>query len=341
MENPSRAKRDLSLDFLKGSAVLFMILTHVNAFFYNGTSSWMNFWTWWGASMAFVTFVFAYGVGYRKHIEKKSLDRPQILRRLGLLAIGYFLTAIWVDWIWFDKPAELADLFQVLTLQEIPAYTEFMLAFLLYGLLLVLFKKTFLSWIKKGWPLLLVGLLTYPLARHLYTLDWGVGLPTLVKGILVGHESLNRWGVLSYFVVFATGLIWGHHFLGKEKSKLSSLLVFGTLLAALLGLKIAGAYPERWPPSVLYLILGLAYSFGVFALWDLLRKIPKAILDFAVFIGKNALYFFVFHTLFVITISVIIGHQRFGELVTLGFFSWVILLNSLFAKAIQKPLSVI
>ncbi|HLD96614.1 MAG TPA: heparan-alpha-glucosaminide N-acetyltransferase domain-containing protein [Patescibacteria group bacterium] len=91
MEDKSETKpiRDLSIDFLKGTAVLFMIVTHVNAFFYDGRLPWLNFWTWWGATICFISFVFAYGLGYGTRLARGPLDRKSTLKRLFTLLTGY------------------------------------------------------------------------------------------------------------------------------------------------------------------------------------------------------------------------------------------------------------
>jgi len=328
----SKPIRDLSLDLLKGTAVFFMIVTHVNAFFYNAQAAWLNFFTWWGATICFVTFVFAYGWGYGIKFSKGPLDKwPTFKRVLGIL-LGYYLVSGWIYLIWWGRPATPAGLLKIFLLLDLPEFTEFILSFVFYGALVLLFDRFFIKLARSFW-LPVLGIATYVLSRYLYGLDWGWA--TAGKSLLVGHENLNRWGFLSFFAIFAFGVTFGYHFLKSPRRRLWQLGLFAVSALAVLLLSRAGFSSERWPPSVLYLFWGLAYSFGALNVFPLLTKLP-AVLSFFSYLGRNALDFFIGSTLVTITAADLIGYRRFPEAATLAVLTGVLAINYLLSRLIRK-----
>ncbi len=311
-----------------------MIITHVNAFFYNSQAAWLNTLTWWGATICFVTFVFSYGIGYGRKLSNGGIDKRKTVKRLAALALGYYLVAGWTYLVWWGNPPQLSGLLRVFLLMDMLAYTEFMLPFVLYGLIVLFLDKFLTKLLEKKW-LALVGIVLYILARYLYTLDWGGTTATALKGILVGNGDLNRWGLLSYFVVFAFGLTWGYQFLRSHHRPSFQKAVFIALAALVLLLNFLGFNIERWPPSVLYLAYGLAYSFGVLSLWPILQRLPK-LLEPILFMGRHALDFFIGHTLIVITTSTTIGHARFGDAATTLIILAVLSTNYFLAVLLHK-----
>ena len=332
----SKPARDLSIDFLKGTAVIFMILTHVNAFFYSGRLPGLNFWTWWGATICFVTFVFAYGLGYGTRLTQGPLDRKNTLKRLFTLLAGYFAVAAPVYLIWFGNPPTLAGLVKVFLIQEIPAFTEFMLAFFFFGILLILFEKWITAALRRIWVLPVVGLVSYIAAVIIYSVPVNNYYLANLKGLFFGNLDWNRWGVLSYFIIFSFGLTLGYHLLKSNRRRAWQFGLFAVSSAIVFLLSQTGFYSERWPPSVLYLAWGLAYSLGTLVAWDVVLPRARRIVAPIVRIGHFALDYFIIHTLMVVAFADLIGYRRFEAGATIAVFSGVISVNYLVSYLIRR-----
>ncbi|OGC62740.1 hypothetical protein A2890_02445 [candidate division WWE3 bacterium RIFCSPLOWO2_01_FULL_53_14] len=335
-QSDSRPVRDLSIDFLKGTAVIFMIVTHVNAFFYGGRLPLINFWTWWGATICFVTFVFAYGLGYGIRLTRGPLDRRDTLKRLAVLLGGYLVVASWIYWIWFGNPPTWSGFFKIFLFQEIPAFTEFMLAFFFYGILLLTFEKWVAAALRRIWVLPAIGLISYIASTILYSIPVSNYYLVNIKSLFVGNLDWNRWGIISYFIIFSLGLTFGYRLLESNRKRAWQLGLFAISSITVFLLSQTGFYSERWPPSVLYLAWGLAYSLGALVAWDTVLAKVRLLLTPIVRIGHFALDYFIFHTLLVVTLADLIGYRRLESGPTVAIFFGVILANYLISRLIRK-----
>lgn len=331
-----KTTRDLSLDFLKGTAVIFMIATHVNAFFYDGRLPLLNFWTWWGATICFVTFVLTYGIGYGNRLARGPLNRRDSLKRLATLLAGYWVVAAWVYWVWFGNPPTWSGFLKIFIFQEVPAFTEFILAFFFYGILLLVFERWISSALRRIWILPAVGLISYITSQILYSIPVGNYYLANLKSLLVGNLDWNRWGILSYFIVFSFGLTFGYHLLESNRRRAWQIGLFAVSSFIVLLLSQAGFYSERWPPSVLYLAWGLAYSFGALVAWDTVLARVRRILIPIANIGRFALDYFIVHTILVVTFADLIGYRRLEAGPTMAILFSVISVNYLISHLIRR-----
>lgn len=309
-----------------------MVLTHVNSWYYTHAASWLSFFTLWGASICYVTFVFAYGIGYGKQfIRKGLLDTSSTLKRLGALLLGYYFVAVWLSSFWAGRFLNIKEVLRIIFFIELPSYTEFLPTFVFFGVILLIIQKPLQSLLKR--PILSVsaGILIYGAATYLFSLNWSFPAGNILKGLLVGYGNLNRWGILSYFPVFLWGITWGSRF---DPADRAGKIKLGLLAAGIIGffvLRGAGVTSERWPPSVPYLLWGLSYSLGILTLWPVLAKI-KYLVSAGVFMGKNAFDFFIWHTVIIITsVAVLIPYRSFDEVGTLVALGIVLAVNSLIA----------
>jgi len=312
-----------------------MILTHVLAFFYDRSYAWLTFFIGWGATICYVTFVFAYGIGYGKRLLKGLLNPGETIRRLAVLLLGYYFIASWVYSIWADRILNLDEFFKIVFFIELPAYTEFLPTFVFFGLFVLAAQKQLVKLFARPWVILITAILIYVTARILYIPDWGGDISNTFKGLLVGSGDLNRWGVLSYLPILLFGLAWGGNLEKTLKTRTQqSLFAFFAVGAYILVVTGLSSW-SRWPPSVYYLLYGLAYSFGVLAIWPLIEK-TELITKGGAFLGKYAFDFFIGHTLVVITAAALLGYQTFPEAVTLSILAAVILVISIASRIIHK-----
>ena len=118
-------ERDYSLDFLRGLAVIFMVITHVFALFYKGPNPIMDWFIWWGATVCFTTFLFIFSVLYGLKLSKGGLDVKKELKRFGVILAGYYLIGFWVSLFWGEQTP-----LEVLLFIKQPEFVEFIIAFL-------------------------------------------------------------------------------------------------------------------------------------------------------------------------------------------------------------------
>ena len=309
-----------------------MVLTHVNSWYYTHAAAWLSFFTLWGASICYVTFVFAYGIGYGKQLMRNGfLDVSSTLKRLGALLVGYYFVAIWLSSIWAGRIINVKEILQIIFFIELPSYTEFLPTFVFFGLIFLALQKPIRALVNRPILAIGVGILIYALATYLYQFSWNFPAGNVFKELLVGYQNLNRWGILSYFPVFLWGIIWGNRFDPADKAGKLNLALLAIGVIGFFLLRNAGISSERWPPSVPYLLWGLSYSLGVLAFWPVFARL-KPLLSAGVFLGKNAFDFFIWHTIIIITsVAVLIPYRVFNEIQTILALVIVLAINALIA----------
>lgn len=263
--------RRYSLDILRLVAILLMLYAHVVSYFYTadvvlivGLKDWANI-------VCFTTFLFVSGavtyLAYLKNFRKNNLPRAKLLKRTGILLTGYYLLAIIVsaEAIFQPERIVLAKLIRILLLLDVPGYTEFLLPFVFYALLLLAMPRMIKQVATNGWLLLIVGGGLY-VAGELLALNLDLSGALASWGSLVwGDEGLYRFPVLQYLIVWLIGIHWGTIMLdGEEEAvelKRESYLLGILLLVALAAFAYQGEelVLRRWPPSLAFLAVGLAW----------------------------------------------------------------------------------
>ena len=180
------------------------------------------------------------------------------------------------------------------------------------------------------WPivLILISFIIYVVAGRLYTLDGGGNFLTVVKTLMVGNGHTHSYGVLSYFPVFVFGFVSGGIQKNSERSadKLLIPLLFILCSIVFVFLRISGfSLWYRFPPSVLFLLYGIIYSFAVLLLYNYIKK--ASILNrYFVFLGKRALFIFLINVILILGLSQLLNHATFAA-ATVWLLQLVIILS--------------
>ncbi|MDO8513543.1 MAG: acyltransferase family protein [bacterium] len=277
----SKPARDYSLDIIRGIVVLIMIIAHAIDFYHDGSSTFLHYLVISINTITFTIFLFlsgaiAYLVYLKNHYSEKTLFH-HIGRRLGLLLGSYYVL---VCISLFDKiiSASLYDqlrlILDVLLFRNVPSYTEFLIPFLLFSLLIIPLRKT-MTKLAENIPLAItvslgiyaLGMLLYHISLPSYLIPW--------KALLVGHDSIYRFPIFQYFPIYIFGLQWGRYLVNtsnvKEKGITSQILLWltaGILIISvavylLMNTPISHIF-LRWPPSVPFLLTGLLAIFILF-----------------------------------------------------------------------------
>lgn len=307
--------RNLTLDKLRGVAVFLMILAHAIVFFNFSANNTLDKISKFGDTIVFTTFLFVSGaVGYLAYINSRHIKEVVLnkaAKRSGSLLLGYYLVAIVaaMENVNNYAPKELLlRLARVLTFIEVPSYSEFILPFIIYGLLLAVFKNYWEKILSSKITVVIVGLLIYLLGAWLHTID--VPYPWFnYKAIFVGHGGIFRFPVFQYFPVLLLGLSWSRDVLEAKRSKVEitlihfAIIIIGTVSALLLNNYIefidVNNLLERWPPSIFFIFAGLLFVYVITILIELTKNNTVFLVVQWGFnlLGKSAFSYYIIHIL--------------------------------------------
>lgn len=327
------SSRDQALDFLRGNAIIFMVLTHVIVLFYQGLSPTLSLLSWWGGTVCFTIFLFVFSSVIGLKLSKKIINTSKELNRSIKLLLGFYIVAICVH-LFINNSGNLNDLSDILIYKNLLEFTEFILAFIFYIWFILVFKKAFARLLQSVWVLLLLAVGIYIVSRYGYQLHWGQGYINIIKAQLIGHNDWHTFGIFSYFPVFTIGLIWGYKCVDKNFKKIKwSGVTSGVLLVVLVCLKYLNwSSFQRWPPSVLFLLIGLSYSFVILWFYQWISQI--SVFDNLIkFIGRNPFFYYVAHLVLLMPARYYSVVSKPDEFNTILIFLGVIVLISVFILA--------
>ncbi|OGH87629.1 MAG: hypothetical protein A3J93_03865 [Candidatus Magasanikbacteria bacterium RIFOXYC2_FULL_42_28] len=303
-------KRYLEIDFLRGSAVFLMLVAHINFVFTKNYNFILDTLTWFGATICFSVFIFCFAFSYGlKLSDNKKLNLKKETKRFFRLLFVYYGSAFCAQYFIFSN-ISIEKLYLILTFQYLPVFTEFIIPFFLYVILILIFFPVFKKLLKYPILFISISLAIYFFGQWLYPLDGGGNFLNVIKTLLVGNGDVHAFGVLSYLPIFVLGLIVGES-QSDKKGELAVVVIFVTAVILFAFLKILGfSVWHRFPPSVLFLLYGVIYSFGVLLLYRYLKKIIP--LDkFFIFLSKKTLFIFFISILIILGSSNLLNKAKF------------------------------
>lgn len=317
-------RRQYSLDIIRLGAVLLMLFAHTVSYFYIGGNGYVLGLKDWGNIVCFVTFLFVSGtvtyLAYLKDFRKHNLPRNKLLARLGYLLAGYYFLAsvVSAEKIFQANKIDLGVVARILSFEYVPGYTEFLLPFVFYSLLVICFPKQVKAIAKSAWLIILVGGGSYLLGEFLYQVADLSGILGKWASLIWGGENLYRFPVLQYLLVWLVGMHWGVIIRDGEEEQAE--LKRETYLLAILFAVAVGAYASggsdlvlrRWPPSLPFLAIGLAwvglqliFFYKISTVARVIRNIYKRLI-WLQFISQKAFMVLIIHTS-LITLGVMVG----------------------------------
>lgn len=304
-------ERSPEIDFLRGSAVFFMLIAHINVVFVKEYNFILDKLTWWGATISFSVFLFCFAYIYGlKLSDNKKLNLEKQVKRVFLLLFIYYVAAF-LGHYFLSSSISASEFYSILTFKYLPIFTEFIIPFFLYIILILIFSPVLKRLLNRPIVFIFISLAIYFLASWLYTFDGGGNFLNVVKTLMVGSGHIHSYGVLSYFPIFVFGLIAG----GTQKNsvgKPSALLIFILCSVLFLFLRISGlSLWYRFPPSILFLLYGIIYSFGVVLLYKYIKKV-SILNKYFIFLGKRALFIFLINVILILGLSSFLNHATFA-----------------------------
>jgi len=301
------------LDLLRGLAVFLMILAHSVYFFHNRDNSFILALETIGNTFCYVAFLLVSGaVSYIAYIHNNdnAIDKKRIFKRILVLLLSYYLIAIFVEIknvISADGFAKLKIIFDIISFRLLPSYTEYIVPFIIYPVLLIFFNKFFSYLSKKVTVVLIFSVLVYLSGYILYQIPVeGYLLPW--KALLAGADGYFRFPILQYFSIYAFGLCWGYRLItlknvSKKRKFVGQCIIIFAILSLIIiygGNNLAiplGDILLRWPPAPGFLFLSLALSFLAAYIIYLFKRFSAlpVMRDFLLVLGQNAFAIFWAH----------------------------------------------
>lgn len=343
----SKPPRQYQLDIIRGIAVLLMISAHAIDFYHDDSLSYLRHFVTFANTFVFSTFLFISGavafIAYLNREDKWTKVRRRLIQRLLVFLLGYYLLALISLG---DKiiAASIVERWKILTniitFQNIPAYTEFLIPFFVYGALLIflpqLYKKVAANWrLALSYSLLLyiAGFLLYYLPVPASLIPW--------KALLVGHNHLFRFPILQYAPIYIAGLQWGNWLLAhshapdRRRLSLKIMAVTSLSLAAIAFIYFSLNTPWdkvflRWPPSPVFILIGLAFIFFlnfILSYRQEMRAHPF-MRDTFLLLGQNAFALFWTH-IFLLKLFQLSGGAQVSSLLIVASLFLTLLITSL------------
>ncbi|MDR0928348.1 MAG: hypothetical protein LBM74_01380 [Oscillospiraceae bacterium] len=296
--------RNRALDVFKGMLVGLMVYGHVLQFF--GVLDVFAVFSigWNGLSTAiFPGFVFAFGWAVSLAYLGKPLGRvwPRLLR-IALKSLGaFYLSGTAYRVLRENKPFAAGMVRRILLLQDIPGWSEFLLAFALYALLTLVLLKPLTA--LRRHPLALLGVCALCLGGCFLPYEQ-IHSPYL--GLLVGTRDQVLFPVLQHAPYFLLGL-----YFPVRNRRYTWVWVACAAISTGIGLLIwlRTGLPERFPPSIGWMLLpagvlvGLvacAWGLGQISLGRMARYNP---LIPVVAMGRDSLFYLLGSNLILFTLA--------------------------------------
>jgi hypothetical protein len=335
MEPLSPSKREISIDMLRGFAVLLMILTHAISFFHIGNDPLITNIGLIGGTLSFGLFLFLSGAAaYFSYVGRDFSQSPDagrakrqkiLTRTIGLL-IGYYIVAIAASLPTFSFPPNLTwvdNISKIIFFYNVPQFTEFIIAFVIFNLSLIPFHKVYRFLVKRPLLLILTGIFLYVVGSFMVGISTD-GVLLNLKALIVGEGDLHRFPILQYAIVYLLGMSWGRFLTRFRESgvriRVSILAGAASLAMAVMGtisfgyLNFAWMEPlKRFPPSITFLLWALAAGYFLYAFITFtgnLKFLGAGQVGLH-YMGVNAFNFFTFHVLLLFIYQFVTGDKHF------------------------------
>lgn len=337
--------RNKSVDFLRGTAIILMLVTHINSFFLDNNDSILDYVTWAGATLCFTIFLFCFGFGYgHKMTYEKKLDRSKNLKRSLILLLSYYVTAITAQFL-LTNSISLRDILSIFSFTLQPPFTEFMIPFAIFTFLLTFIYDPMRSSLQGhrhySFTILLayftMSVMLYITSHYFLSSTPTKPLLKTIKILFIGQTNMHTFPILEYSPIFIFGLTIGY--LGRSK-KLShkqehiftwKIFWFSLILIGIISFMKLSTW-KRWPPSILFLLIGINFISLILVNYKWIKRI-KSVRSLFIYLGENSLIIFMLNVFIIIGVAWFRNFQLLSEastvLMNVGLIFIIIVLTSI------------
>jgi uncharacterized membrane protein len=352
--------RNITLDITRGLVVATMVITHVLSVLGGGKNA-LNIIRDVGNIVAFTSFLFIFGMTLYKSVFAQeynpALKQKQLFRIYRFLIIYYILAFFGVIFI-LQKEPDYTIIYKTIFFLYMPNLLEFMLPFIIYTLIALIIKKYLLPkpqlyYFKDNvWRILAIGITIFIIGNFLHNIftDLTITSSSDIKrfiALLWGNGSIVRYPLFQYSPILCLGLCFGNLFFYKisypnnmYKNKMLNKLInniFLLILYVTVGIWIESNFVsfkyiytiDRWPPSVLFLSLGLCYCFTCF--WTSTRINIRYFNIALAYLGRKPIQILLFH-LIILRILEIFKFPTTDNIILLGIYIIIFLVGYKFIE---------
>jgi len=286
-------ERDYSIDGMKGTLVIMMILAHIVQFFSCGIygeqfSLYVNLTT-------FSGFMFTSGYAcYSAYISSNMANSvliKKISRNVFKTLIAFYISGISYV-ILIERDLTKNALMRILTFDKIPGYSEFLLSFLLVYIL-VYFFRPILAKMNGCW----IGICCI-LSLLMTCIDYQlISMPLL--GGLIGTTLFPCFPIIQYASYWLVGM-----YLSAKNIVYNNIILLTSLLGTsgfVIYCRCLKQIPLRFPPSAIWIIGGYFFVLLYFVIWKKCGVFLKH-LSVVQKIGQKSLIYLVFSNILIFAI---------------------------------------
>lgn len=306
--------RNPEIDVTKGILTIGMVFAHVYQLLGNRQNNILESIDYLINWASFSGFLFCFGfVSWIAYLQKVQLPWNNILRTTFKCYIAFIISGVAYRMLIDSETASLALLFRIAAIRDIPAHSEFLLAFAVVTIFGAIFKK-YIHIMTMQWKNLLLST-TICLALPFF-------MPSIpdydpLISLFIGNEKFLVYPIIQYFPIFLFGAFVARNqkWFNMRSYLFFSLFGLGILIAgALLNMPIT-----RFPPSPVWILssIGFVFLYRGFAeiIWN---KFPNIFKQYLNVVGQNVLFYLLVSNL-IIFVGVRLNHQL-SDLQTLLFF---------------------
>lgn len=299
--------RDRSIDVGRGILTILMVYCHVLQFFAD-TSLFPAAGPFMDAInlTVFQTFVFYFGMtAVLAYLRKPWRAALPGMLNTALRSYGAFVVSgIAFRVLRENQPLAVGVVRRILQLKDIPGWSEFLIAFTGYALLLMLLFPIFRRLAEKPLWALAVGAVCL-VAGMLIPYDSVSSVPL---AIFIGGRQFSYFPVLHYMPFFLAGMVFAK---GDKTIRLRVGILAAVCAAAGIVWRIVDGMPGRFPPTWGWLALGTAYTSvvvlsgkGLSLLSGTpLRKVSDVVCSVLSHFGSRSLYYLVASNIAIFTLA--------------------------------------
>ncbi|WP_156842272.1 hypothetical protein [Novosphingobium aquimarinum] len=297
---PATDDRNYALDVMKGLLVAGMVLAHTIQFLNGRDSSLLRLGSHFINLVSFSGFLFCFGYAcWIAYFSRARLPTSRILSTALKCYGAFVVSGLALLVLLRNEPLSLQLVWSVVLVRNLPAYSEFLLAFALVILIAALCAKA-VRYLANNLTLLL------GFSIAMLVLAWFVpDAPSVdpVVGALIGGGDFSYFPALTYSPIFLAGA----YLAAKPAVPTRWIVGIGLATFSLFVLAwIAGFGVERFPPEPIWIVSSFGASLLYFVLsgW-LVKTLPMAASNVLIAIGQNSLGYLVLSnlTLFVVAQS--------------------------------------
>lgn len=290
-------ERDLSIDIFKGFLVIGMIICHCMQFFsdmelYPVSSIVVNLLN----IITFPGFVFAFGyTSYLAYFNNGRGDaRKRILKNAFKTLMAFYISGIFYRILIDKKTLNISTILPIITLFDIPGWSEFLVSFAFFSLVTAIFYYPLKQLINNENILILISILLLLTSFISYE---RVTIPQI--GLLIGTTEFASFPMVQHMPFYLMGIYFSKRSIGYNRNVLIISLVL--TMSTVISILISGSLPERFPPSLLWLIAPCFILYLYFILSKFLGKDCKP--NFIILIGENTLFYLLLSNILIFTLA--------------------------------------